>query len=168
MNINQKLVFDNYFYTMKILMVCLGNICRSPLADGLLRDKVKSQNLDVIVDSAGTSNYHSGEAPDARMRATAKKKGISIDELRARQFIKEDFSKFDLIFVMDKSNYLNVITLAETEDEKSKVHLILNESHPGKNLEVPDPYFGGEQGFIDVYNLLNEATDAIITNRIKA
>ena len=149
-------------------MVCLGNICRSPLADGLLRDKVKSQNLDVIVDSAGTSNYHSGEAPDARMRATAKKKGISIDELRARQFIKEDFSKFDLIFVMDKSNYLNVITLAETEDEKSKVHLILNESHPGKNLEVPDPYFGGEQGFIDVYNLLNEATDAIITNRIKA
>lgn len=152
---------------MKILMVCLGNICRSPLADGLLRDKVKSQNLDVIVDSAGTSNYHAGEAPDTRMRATAKKKGISIDELRARQFIKEDFSEFDLIFVMDKSNYSNVIALAETENEKSKVHLILNESHPNQNLEVPDPYFGGEQGFLEVYNLLDEATDAIIANRIK-
>lgn len=152
---------------MKILMVCLGNICRSPLADGLLRHKVKSLNLDVVVDSAGTSNYHSGEAPDERMRATAKKKGLSIDDLRARQFIKNDFSMFDLIFVMDKSNYSNVIALAETDEEKSKVHLILNESHPNKNLEVPDPYFGGEQGFFDVYYLLDEATDAIITNRIK-
>lgn len=149
-------------------MVCLGNICRSPLADGLLRNKVKSLDLNVIVDSAGTSNYHAGEAPDPRMRATAKKKGISIDELRARQFIKNDFSEFDLIFVMDKSNYSNVIALAETEDEKSKVHLILNESHPNKDLEVPDPYFGGEQGFLEVCNLLDEATDAIITNRIKA
>lgn len=153
---------------MKILMVCLGNICRSPLADGLLRSKVKALNLDVFVDSAGTSNHHVGEAPDARMRATAKQKGLSIDDLRARQFIKSDFTDFDLIFVMDKSNYANVIRLADTEDKKVKVHLMLNESHPNKDLEVPDPYFGGEQGFIEVYNLLDEATDAVITNRLKA
>ena len=109
-------------------MVCLGNICRSPLADGLLRSKVNELNLNITVDSAGTSNHHVGQAPDARMRATAKQKGLSIDDLSARQFIKSDFSEFDLIFVMDKSNYENVIRLADTSEEKAKVHLILNDS----------------------------------------
>ena len=153
---------------MKILMVCLGNICRSPLADGLLRSKIEILKLDVLVDSAGTSNHHAGESPDIRMRATAKQKGLSIDDLKARQFVKGDFSEFDLIFVMDKSNYANVTKLADTDEDKAKVHLILNESHPNKDLEVPDPYFGGDQGFTEVYNLLDEATEAIITNRLKA
>lgn len=152
---------------MKILMVCLGNICRSPLADGLLKSKVNTLGLDVEVDSAGTSNHHNGQAPDARMRATARDRGLSIDDLQARQFVVQDFANFDLIYAMDKSNYQNIIALAQTEDDKAKVHLILNESHPNKNLEVPDPYFGGDQGFIEVYELLDEATDAIIKNRLK-
>ena len=151
---------------MKILMVCLGNICRSPLADGLLKSKVEELGLDVKVDSAGTSNYHVGHSPDARMRATARERGISIDELEARQFIVQDFDDFDLIYAMDKSNFENIIALARTEADNAKVHLILNESHPNKNLEVPDPYFGGDQGFIEVYELLDEATDAIIKNRL--
>lgn len=152
---------------MKILMVCLGNICRSPLADGLLREKVKELNLDVTVDSAGTSNHHVGQAPDARMRATAREMGLSIDNLQARQFTKNDFKEFDLIFVMDKSNYANVISLAESAEERKKVHLMLNELYPNKDLEVPDPYFGGDQGFIEVYNLLDEATNALIEKRLK-
>ncbi len=152
---------------MRILMVCLGNICRSPLADGLLKSKVDSLGLDVVVDSAGTSSYHVGHSPDARMRATARERGISIDELEARQFTVQDFNDFDLIYAMDQSNYQNIVDLARSEDDKSKVHLILNESHPNKNLEVPDPYFGGDQGFIEVYEILDEATDAIIKNRLK-
>jgi len=148
-------------------MVCLGNICRSPLADGLLREKVKQLNLDIVVDSAGTSNHHIGQAPDSRMRSTAKEMGLSIDDLRARQFTKEDFNEFDLIFVMDKSNYANVISLANSTKEKEKVHLILNELHPNQDLEVPDPYFGGNQGFKEVYNLLDEATNALIEKRLK-
>ena len=151
---------------MKILMVCLGNICRSPLADGLLREKVKQLNLDVIVDSAGTSNHHVGQAPDTRMSATARQKGLTIDNLRARQFTKIDFKDFDLIFVMDKSNYSNVIALASSEEDRAKVHLMLNELHPNQDLEVPDPYFGGEQGFTEVYNLLDDATNALIKKRL--
>ena len=152
---------------MKILMVCLGNICRSPLADGLLKSKVDALGVDVVVDSAGTSNYHAGHSPDARMRATARERGISIDELEARQFNVQDFNDFDLIYAMDQSNFKNIIALSRTENDKAKVHLILNESHPNENLEVPDPYFGGDQGFIEVYELLDEATDAIIKNRLK-
>lgn len=147
---------------MKILMVCLGNICRSPLADGLLREKVLKANLDVEVDSAGTSGFHIGEAPDSRMRSTAKKFGYSIDQLRARQFVKSDFDTFDHIYVMDQSNFDNVIALSERKEDHQKVKLILNELNPGRNLEVPDPYFGGEEGFIEVFNLLDEATNVIL------
>lgn len=149
---------------MKILMVCLGNICRSPLADGLLRKKIKEAGLSVEVDSAGTSNHHVGQAPDDRMRATAKKFGLSIDDLRARQFNVEDFDHFDLIYAMDSSNYTNILSLARSTADELKVKLILNEIYPGQNRNVPDPYFGGEQGFIDVYNLLNKATDQIMEN----
>lgn len=151
---------------MKVLMVCLGNICRSPLADGILRQKVSEQNLDIYVDSAGTADYHIGAAPDQRMRQTAKKFGYNIDNLRGRQFKVKDFDEFDLIYVMDKSNLSNVLKLARNEEDKQKVSLILNESNPGKDLEVPDPYYGGEQGFIDVFHMLDEATD-IILSKIK-
>lgn len=151
---------------MKILMVCLGNICRSPMADGLLRKKIKENNLDVFVDSAGTANYHVGKKPDERMRATAKKFGVNIDELRARQFTQRDFEDFDLIYAMDKSNFTNIIALAKNETDKQKVHLILNELYPTQDLEVPDPYYGGEQGFIDVFNMLDQATEQIL-NKIK-
>lgn len=147
---------------MKILMVCLGNICRSPMADALLRKKVRELNLDVYVDSAGTSDFHSGEKPDKRMIATGAKFGVDLDPLRARQFQPTDFDQFDSIYVMDKNNLHDVIQLTKNEEDKRKVKLILNELHPEKDLEVPDPYYGGEQGFIDVYNMLNDATDRII------
>lgn len=145
-------------------MVCLGNICRSPLADGLLRAKVANEGLDVFVDSAGTAGYHVGEAPDSRMRSTARDKGVPIDDLRARQFSADDFNEFDLIYAMDVSNFNNIIALAKSEEEKSKVKMILNESHPGMNLAVPDPYYGGDKGFMEVYDLLDEATDVIMKN----
>lgn len=147
---------------MKVLMVCLGNICRSPMADGLLRKKVNELGLDITVDSAGTAGYHIGEKPDPRMRATAKTLGVNIDNLRARQFVVNDFDNFDLIYAMDASNYNNILSLARNEADRNKVELILNELEPGKNLQVPDPYYGGEQGFIDVFNLLDAATDKII------
>lgn len=143
-------------------MVCLGNICRSPLADGLLRKKVSDNKLDVEVDSAGTSGIHSGEAPDARMCQTAKNFGTPIDELRSRKFVIADFDKFDKIYVMDKSNKANILQMARNEDDKKKVELILNLIYPSQNKEVPDPYYGGEEGFIEVYHLLDAATDRII------
>lgn len=149
---------------MKILMVCLGNICRSPMADGLLRQKVASEKLDVLVDSAGTADCHVGEAPDHRMRATAKKLGCPIDALRARQFTVADFDNFELIYAMDASNYNNILKLSRNESDTAKVKMILNELYPNENRAVPDPYYGGEQGFVDVFNLLDKATDVIINN----
>ena len=147
---------------MKVLMVCLGNICRSPMADGLLRKKVAESGIDVEVDSAGTSNFHVGETPDHRMRETAKRLGTPIDSLRARQFNQNDYDYFDLIYVMDTSNYQNVVNLARNDSDRQKVRLILEELYPGSKMEVPDPYFGGEQGFVDVYNMLDSATDIIM------
>lgn len=143
-------------------MVCLGNICRSPMADGLLRKKVSELQLNWTVDSAGTANYHVGEAPDRRMRATGKQFNTPIDDLRARQFTSMDFVDFDLIYVMDKSNYENVIKLSKSDADRQKVKLILDELDQEKGMEVPDPYYGGEEGFIAVYNMLDEATEMII------
>lgn len=143
-------------------MVCLGNICRSPIADGLLRKKVQENNLDVIVDSAGTNGFHNGEKPDKRMRETASRFGTPIDSLRSRQITKEDLAEFDVVYAMDASNYNNIINLCSSEEEKNKVKMILNEANPGMNQVVPDPYFGGEQGFIDVYKMLDDATDVIV------
>ena len=147
---------------MKILMVCLGNICRSPLADGLMRKKVQEHKLDVYVDSAGTANYHVGGAPDERMTQTARRKGVDISKLQARQFVVSDFDAFDIIYVMDRSNYDNVVRLARNEADRNKVQLIL-ELLPNKTeIEVPDPYYGGQDGFEHVFDLLNRATDVII------
>lgn len=147
-------------------MVCLGNICRSPLADGLLRKKVAEEGLNVEVDSAGTAAYHVGNPPDIRMQATAKSKGCPIDNLRARQFVVEDYDRFDRIYVMDQSNKRNVLSLARDAQDEAKVEMLLNLSHPNMDLEVPDPYYGGDQGFLEVYNLVDEATDVLI-NELK-
>lgn len=143
-------------------MVCLGNICRSPLADGVLRHKVNKMNLDIIVDSAGTANYHVGASPDKRMIATAKKNGVDISYLKARQFEYSDFHEFDRIFVMDQSNYRNVIQLAKTVEEKDKVKLLLEFSENPHMNEVPDPYYGTQADFDEVYELVDRATDVII------
>lgn len=146
---------------MSYLMVCLGNICRSPLAEGILRDKAEKLNLDINIDSAGTSNYHIGQHPDNRTVLNAKKHGIDISKLTGRQFQVEDFDKFDTIFVMDSSNYADVIALARNENDKRKVEMILNRVYPNSNMAVPDPYFGGEQGFENVFILLEKACDVI-------
>lgn len=144
-------------------MVCLGNICRSPLAEGILKSKLSK---DFIVDSAGTANYHSGAAPDTRSIAVARKYGLDISSLKGRQFNVTDFDTFDLIYVMDQSNYNNVIKLARHNEDIAKVKLILNEVHEGKNYEVPDPYYGGDHGFENVYQMLDEACDVIASHLI--
>lgn len=151
---------------MKILMVCLGNICRSPLADGLLRKKIKEQNLNAEVDSAGTGGWHVGEAPDQRMQETAKKNHLDISMLRGMQFHQDHFDQFDKIYVMDQSNRENVLKLARNQQDKEKVEMILNEITPLSDAEVPDPYFGGDAGFRHVYELLDQATDKIIEKHL--
>ncbi len=141
-------------------MVCLGNICRSPLAEGIL--KAKTNHLDVVVDSAGTAAYHIGEQPDIRSIAIAKKYGVDLTDQRARQFCTNDFDDFDKIYAMDTSNYSNIISLARNESDKNKVDLILNEVNPNSFQSVPDPYYGGDNGFQDVYDILDEACDRIV------
>lgn len=143
-------------------MVCLGNICRSPLADGLLLRKIKEQGLNIKVDSAGTANYHIGKAPDSRMIRTAAAHGTPIDFLRARQFTPHDFENFDLILVMDPSNFQNVLRLANSHEEKQKVKYLLDFLYPNQNQSVPDPYYGTQDDFEAVYDLLDKATDALI------
>ncbi|MFH4968783.1 low molecular weight protein-tyrosine-phosphatase [Gaetbulibacter sp. M240] len=147
----------------KILMVCLGNICRSPLAEGILKSKLPSNSF--LVDSAGTANYHVDSPPDKRSIITARSHGLEISHLRGRQFNSDDFEVFDLIYTMDNSNYQNVIRQARKEEDKLKVKLILNEVYPGKDLDVPDPYYSGDQGFENVYQMLNEACE-IISNKL--
>jgi len=147
---------------MRILMVCLGNICRSPMADGHLRKKVKDLKLNVFVDSAGTANYHVGKAPDKRMISTGAKFGTPIDDLRARQFKATDFDKFDVIYCMDSENLKNVLSLARNENDYQKARLLLNELQPNADLAVPDPYFGTMADFEAVYELLDKAIDCII------
>lgn len=139
-------------------MVCLGNICRSPLAEGIMKSKLPS---DYKVDSAGTGGWHAGELPDKRSISIAKEKGIDITYQRARKFTKRDFEDFDSIFVMDNSNYKTILALAPNDNVKSKVKLILNEIYPNKNLDVPDPYYGGQDGFENVFNLLELACEEI-------
>lgn len=140
-------------------MVCLGNICRSPLAEGIMLKLIADRKLDIVVDSAGTSNYHIGENPDKRTIANAKKNGVDLSKLVARQFTEKDFDEFDHIYVMDKSNLQNVLTLAKTDQHKKKVNLLLNITEPGKDNEVPDPYFGGEEGFENVFKMVYKACE---------
>ena len=146
----------------KILMVCLGNICRSPLAEGIL--KAKTNHLDVVVDSAGTAAYHVGEKPDIRSIEIANKYGIDLTSQRARQFSVNDFDEFDKIYAMDSSNYANIISLARDERDRNKVDVILNESNPKSFQSVPDPYYGGENGFQNVYDMLDQACNIITQN----
>lgn len=143
----------------KVLMVCLGNICRSPLAEGILKSKVDQSR--VLVDSAGTGDYHIDDSPDPRSIAIAKKNNLDITYQRGRQFQTEDFEKFDRIYVMDNSNFKDVISLARNDDDRAKVQLILDEIFPAENVDVPDPYFGGDLGFENVYQMLDEACDKI-------
>jgi protein-tyrosine phosphatase len=149
-------------------MVCLGNICRSPLAEGVLRHKLLEEGIThVTVDSAGTSGHHSGENPDSRSVRNAKKNGVDISALVSRKFSAMDFDKFDRIYVMDQSNYRDVMSLARTPQDRKKVDLFLNISSPGKNKAVPDPWYGGEEGFQRVFDLVHE-TCCVLVNELKS
>lgn len=150
---------------VKILMVCLGNICRSPLAEGILASKLPKNKFKV--DSAGTGSWHVGHSPDKRSIAVAQKNGLCIDNQKGRQFKTSDFDEFDYIYVMDNSNYNDVIHLAKTPEHKNKVQLILNELFPDENVDVPDPYFGVTNGFDNVYQMLDEVTDIIAKKLIE-
>ncbi len=143
----------------RILMVCLGNICRSPLAEGILKSKIEASK--VLVDSAGTGHWHVGDEPDKRSISVGKKYNIDITQQRGRQFSIKDFDDFDIIYVMDNSNKENVLALAQTDSHKEKVRLILDEIFPGENVDVPDPYFGGDSGFENVFKMLDEACEQI-------
>lgn len=144
---------------VKILMVCLGNICRSPLAEGILQSKLPKDQF--IVDSAGTGDWHVGKQPDSRSIAIAKLRGLDISRQKGRLFTAKDFETNDYIFVMDNSNYKDVIRLAPNQEAKSKVSLILNDLFPDENVDVPDPYYGMEDGFSNVYGMLDEVCEII-------
>jgi protein-tyrosine phosphatase len=150
---------------VKILMVCLGNICRSPLAEGILASKLPKNKF--IVDSAGTGSWHIGHHPDERSIAIAKKNKLDISKQRGRQFTTSDFDAFDYIYVMDNSNYWDVVQLLDNKAQTEKVQLILNELFPNENVDVPDPYFGIPNGFDSVYKMLNDACDIIAKKLIE-
>lgn len=144
-------------------MVCLGNICRSPLAEGLLKSKLDPANF--IVESAGTGPWHVGKSPDPRSVEVAKKNGIDISNQRGMQFKSDFFDTYDHIFVMDNSNLVDVLEMATTQEDKDKVKLILNEIFPDENVDVPDPYYGGDDGFDKVFSMIDDATTRI-ANRL--
>jgi protein-tyrosine phosphatase len=144
----------------KVLMVCLGNICRSPMAEGILKHKAEELGIDIIVDSAGTSNFHEGEQPDPRAMAEMRSNGIDISHQRSRPFITADFDRFDHILVMDTNNRTNVVNMARTETDKQKVRLILDHGNAVKGHSVPDPYY--DDSFGRVYELLDYACVAFL------
>ena len=146
---------------MNILMVCLGNICRSPLAEGIMKHKAGQAGLDWFVDSAGTGFWHVGELPDPRSIATARQYGIDLTDQRARQFRAADFERFDRIFVMDTQNLRDVLRLAGRDEHRTKVELILDQTHPGQNRSVPDPYYD-DDGFEEVFQMLDRACEQFI------
>ena len=142
-------------------MVCLGNICRSPLAEGILQHK--SKNTNIFVDSAGTASYHIGKLPDSRSIEIANKYGIDLSNQRARQFSEKDYDNFDKIYAMDTHNYASIISISRNENDRNKVELILNEINRKSCDSVPDPYYGEGDGFQKVYDMLDKACDIIVS-----
>jgi protein-tyrosine phosphatase len=154
---------------MRILIVCLGNICRSPIAEGLLRDKAKKHGLNWTVASAGTGNYHTGEPPHHFSQKICRANGIDISDLRASKFTRDDFARYDKIYAMAEDVYKEIRHIAGADADMSKVDFFLNELpetpmlwHGNKNESVPDPYYGTEEGYKTVYELINITCDAII------
>ncbi len=159
---SEKQGFSEKTRKTKILMVCLGNICRSPLAEGILRKKINELGLPWQVDSAGTSGWHNGECPHKGSIDIAEKHGIDITSQRSRKFVVSDFDDFDLIIAMDSENYRDIVNLARNQTDREKVKILLNYLHTGSNMAVPDPYYTGN--FEEVYRLIDEASDALIAD----
>jgi protein-tyrosine phosphatase len=158
--IGSLFLFSLNLIMQKILFVCLGNICRSPLAEGIMLHFKHKHKLPLEIDSAGTAHYHIGEAPDKRTIANAKKNGVDLSALRARQFTSSDFEKFDKIYAMDNSNYKNILALAKTEAQIGKVSLFLDPEF-NSLTEVPDPYYGNESDFENVFWLVHKNCERI-------
>ncbi len=151
----------------KVLIVCKGNICRSPLAHGLLDKKVAMADLPWLIDSAGTGNWHIGKLPDPRSIKVADKYGLDIRYQRARQFKVSDFDHFDKIFVMDEQNYQVLANLSRSKTDLSKVELIMNTLSLGNDNIVPDPFHNGQENFEKVYHVLDQVTTAIVETALE-
>jgi len=151
------------FAGMKILMVCLGNICRSPLAEGILESKAKKQGLPWVVDSAGTNNnYHIGEAPHPLSQKVARLHAVDISGQSARAFVADDFDRFDKIYAMSADILAGIKQIARKKFNAEKTDLLLNEVYPGQNLDVPDPWYGEEPGYHEVFEMIDKACERII------
>jgi protein-tyrosine phosphatase len=147
---------------MKILMVCLGNICRSPLAEGILQDKAFKAGLTWSIESAGTNRYHTGDAPHPLSQKVAKLNGIDISQQRARTFTATDFALYDKIYALAGDVIDEMKRIAKNKFDLSKAELLMNEIYPGKNMDVPDPYYGPEPGYHEVYKMIDEVCNKII------
>lgn len=148
---------------MKILMVCLGNICRSPLAEGILQHKVRQAELNWTVESAGTNSYHTGDAPHPLSQKVALLHGIDISQQRARRLMGVDFERYDKIYALAGNVIADMRSLARQQFQAAKVDLLMNELYPGSNIDVPDPYYGEEPGYHEVFKMIDEACDMIIS-----
>jgi len=146
----------------KILMVCLGNICRSPMAEGIVKHEFAKNGIDIQVDSAGTAAYHTGESADERGQAELAKHGIDISDERATKLSPYHLEEYDMIYAMDRQNYADILALCKDDKEREKVDMFMNIAHPGKFISVPDPYYGGKEGFAEVYKMLKESAEALV------
>lgn len=147
---------------MKILMVCLGNICRSPLAEGILQDKAMKAGLTWSIESAGTNRYHTGESPHPLSQKVAKLNGVNISSQRARRITAADFEIYDKIYALAEDVLEEIKFIVKDKFDVSKIGLLMNELFPGKNMDVPDPYYGPEAGYQEVYKMIADVCDAIV------
>jgi len=152
-----------------VLFVCMGNICRSPTAEGVFRHVVKKRNLQdqISIDSAGTHAYHIGESPDSRSQSTALSRGVNLSAQRARKAVGEDFVRFDYVIAMDRSNYEDLKQLGQGAD-LSKLHLFMSFAKAWDNDEVPDPYYGGANGFEEVFDMVQSASEGLLEHILKS
>lgn len=163
---------DKYDFMSKrkasVLFVCMGNICRSPTAEGVFRHVVKERNMQdfITIDSAGTHAYHVGEPPDRRAQATAKSRGIDLSAQRARKVEASDFDRFDYIIAMDRSNYEDLKRI-KGENPKAQLHLFMDFASDWDNREVPDPYYGGSNGFVEVFDMVQSASEGLLEHIVK-
>lgn len=150
----------------KVLFVCTGNICRSPLAEGILRDKLLKREIAAEADSCGFESFHTGDPPDPRAQEVAGRRGIDISSHKARLFSIHDFDRFDYIYAMDSTHYDKIMRLARNESDRKKVDFMLNVLHPGENRDVQDPWYHNLKAFVNVYLLLDEACDVVVAGII--